>query len=369
MMNTVSAIPDFASLTEVILLPDDAIAWATNRGQTMTDRHEQWHSYLRSLAVIGVKQWLEAGVTSYIIQLDEQQPPDSSMVLQVNGLRVGVVPVGSVPPETVQLPQASVEGRLAMHLWILVEVHEELGQVRIVQALENQSICTQANARNANSDYLVPLIAFNQSPDRTLFYLSHLAQTVAQTSSEQTPPLAASTPVTAIGNQVMNVGRWLQDQLDEVARQFAWTLLDPLTPAVALRSPTQELETILTEIDPQGVTIPARARAAYTEVQVAGLPLRLYALIWNVFETATPEWSLLVFLGASPGDLLPSGLTLRIGDADSVLAQQTFFAASDATFLYAQVFGTWDESFTVTILPPDDGAPLTLPAFGFQPNL
>lgn len=363
MINTLPGLPDFATLTEVVSLPENAITWAMGMCQGITDSHEQWHSYLQALAVMGVKQWLEDGVTPYAIQCNDEQRPNSTMILQVNDLRVGVVPIGSLPTDTVLLRQSTVEGSLAMHLWILVEVYEELGQVRIVKALENQQVPPQASAQNANSDYVVPLTAFNLSPDRTLLYLSYWAQPL-----EQTRQSVENAPAPSISTRVMNVGRWLQDQLDEVAQQFAWTLLDPLTPAVALRSPTQELETILAEIEPQGVTIPVRARAAYTEVQVAGTPLRLYALIWNVFETETPEWSLLVFLGPSPGDRLPPGLILRICDADSVLTQQTFLADSDATFLYAQVFGTWEESFTLAILPPDGGTPLTLPAFGFQPH-
>ncbi|NER80928.1 MAG: hypothetical protein F6K42_15435 [Leptolyngbya sp. SIO1D8] len=87
-----------------------------------------------------------------------------------------------------------------------------------------------------------------------------------------------------------------------------------------------------------------------------------------MLTTNTPEWSLLVFLGPLPGEVLPLGLTLQIRDADSVLTQQTVAAGSEATYLYAQVLGTWEESFTLDILPPEGGTPLTLPAFGFQPD-
>ena len=250
------------------------------------------------------------------------------------------------------LPYVAVEGDQPMSLWLLVEVQEELGQVRVVQALENQQVVNQARSQTAEGDYRVPLTAFTVSPDRALLYLSYLPQALEQSvvtprDVESMAQPLMSVPATPLRTRVMNVGRWLQDQLDEVAQQFAWTLLDPLTPAAALRSPTQELETILSEIEPQGVTIPSRARAAYTEIQVADVPLRLYALIWNVFEGEIPEWSLLVFLGPSPGNQLPPGLILRICDADAVLTQQTFAPGSDATFLFAQVFGRWDESFTL----------------------
>ncbi|MGF1523526.1 MAG: DUF1822 family protein [Leptolyngbyaceae cyanobacterium] len=371
MVNTLSTMPDFATLAEVISLSDEAINWAMDRCRSIADGEEQWRSYLRSLALMGAKQWLEEGATPYTIQLNQQRP-NQPMVLQVNGLRMGVVPVGSLPPDTVLLPRNRVEAAQAVQLWLLVEVQEELGQVRVVQALENQQVASQYSCQTSEGDYRMPLTAFTLSPERALFYLSYLPQALEQTTA-QTSPAVEPTPQPVIATEpplrtrVMNVGRWLQDQLDEVAQQLAWTLLDPLTPAAALRSPTQELETILSEVEPQGVTIPPRARAAYTEVRVADMPLRLYALIWNVFEGEIPEWSLLVFLGPAPGDHLPAGLTLRICDASSVLTQQTFFAGSESTFLFAQVFGTWDESFTLEIVPPDEGASLILPAFGFRP--
>ena len=365
MITSSSALPDFASLAEVIPLPEAASDWAIHHCQTIADSNEQWQRYLRSLAVIGVKHWLEAGITPYDIQFDEQQLPDPATTLHVNGFRVGVVPIGSLPPETVFMPQSTVEGTQTMHLWLLVEVQEELSQVRVVQALEGCHVATQATACTAAGDYQLPLTAFTLPPDRALWYLSHLVPALVSVPVSQS---TASPAIASLSRRVMNVGRWLQDQLDDVAQQFAWTLLDPLTPAMALRSPTQALETILTSMEPQGVAIPARARAAYTEVQVANTPLHVYALIWTVFESTIPEWSLLILVGPAPDESLPPGLTLRISDAEAVLTEQTFAAESEATYLYTQVFGTWDESFTLEIIPPDGDQPMTLPAFGFQPN-
>ncbi|NJN20113.1 MAG: DUF1822 family protein [Leptolyngbya sp. RL_3_1] len=178
-----------------------------------------------------------------------------------------------------------------------------------------------------------------------------------------TPDL--STPV--LSAPVLNVGRWLNDQLDAVAQAFAWTLMEPLAPAMALRSPAQELAVILTELRPQGVEVPTRARAAYTDVQVAGLPLRLYGLAWSLFDTGLPEWSLLVFLGPSQGESLPVGMTLQIRQGEEILTAQTLAADTDSTYLYAQVLGGWDEQFILDVMPPG-GAPLTLPAFGFDPD-
>jgi hypothetical protein len=69
-----------------------------------------------------------------------------------------------------------------------------------------------------------------------------------------------------------------------------------------------------------------------------------------------------------PGDILPAGIRIRIHDGESVLVEETFSARSEAAYLYAQVFGRWDETFDLEIFAPHSDEPLTLPAFGFQPE-
>jgi len=360
MVSLLSTRPDFSSLAEVTVLPESVIEQAIRRCRSVTDGDEQWDCYLRSLAFAGVRHWLDAGSRSFHLQLNDQRPATPASFLQVNGWRVGVAIVNSLPPEAIALPQAAVQGNAPVDLWLLVAVQEELGQIQVLRGLESRHVAARATVLNPAGEFVLPLTAFTLSPDRILFFLNHLPAPAPQTASQRHSP--------TLGQAVMNAGRWLNNQLDDVAQQFAWTLLDPLTPASELRSPTQELETILQEVPPHNLQVPQRARAAYTEVAVAAVPLRLYALIWSVLESSTPEWSLLVFLGPMPGEILPPGIRIRIRDAESVLVEETFSARSDASYLYAQVFGRWDETFDLEIFAPQSDEPLTLPAFGFQPE-
>ncbi|WP_375340928.1 hypothetical protein, partial [Okeania sp. SIO2G5] len=59
---------------------------------------------------------------------------------------------------------------------------------------------------------------------------------------------------------------------------------------------------------------------------------------------------------------------LLIRDNDSVLVDERFEAHSSAAYLYGQVLGGWDETFTLDIFPPNATEPLTLPTFRFQPE-
>ncbi|MEM0978679.1 MAG: DUF1822 family protein [Cyanobacteria bacterium P01_H01_bin.58] len=360
MVSLLSTRPDFASLAEVTVLPESVIERAIRRCQGITDSDEQWDCYLRSLALAGVRYWLDTGSSSFNIRFNDQHPATPTSVIQVNGWRVGVVVVSSLPTGAVTIPQSAVAGAVPVNLWLLVEVQEELGQIQVLRGLERQHIAERATVLNTASEFVLPLMAFTLPLERVLFYLHHLP--ASPSSSEH----SLGSP--GIGRVVLNTGRWLNDQLDDVAQQFAWTLLAPLTPASELRSPTQELELLLQDIEPQGLSIPSRARAAFTEVTIAAVPLRLYALIWSVLADATPEWSLLVFLGPSPGEVLPSGLRLCIRDEQSVLVEKHFDAQAETAYLYAQAFGRWDETLSLDIFPPHDDEPLTLPAFGFQPE-
>jgi hypothetical protein len=95
--------------------------------------------------------------------------------------------------------------------------------------------------------------------------------------------------------------------------------------------------------------------------------MHLYALIWTLFESPTPEWSLVLFLGPAPGEQLPLGTRLIVRDATSTLADQTPTPGNEADYLYAQAIGTWDEQFTVTVELPT-GAVLDWPPFSFSPE-
>jgi len=129
MVSLLSTRPDFSSLAEVTVLPESVIEQAIRRCQGVTDGDEQWDCYLRSLAFAGVRHWLDAGSRAFHLQLNDQRPATPASFLQVNGWRVGVAIVNSLPPEAIALPQAAVQGNVPVDLWLLVAVQEELGQI------------------------------------------------------------------------------------------------------------------------------------------------------------------------------------------------------------------------------------------------
>ncbi|HEY9880396.1 MAG TPA: DUF1822 family protein [Leptolyngbyaceae cyanobacterium] len=346
------------------------VDWAVQICQSIADETQQWQTFLRAMALRGFCQWLAAGAVELNALWDETQPPPRGINCRVNGFRLCLLVMGGLSDEIISIPQNTVEGSNSAHLYVLIEVQEEFNQVSILGGLRHDQLRAYQQQTslvlNPDATYTVPVHLFDASPEQILLYLTCLNPAMLESLAVPAQPALPKLNLSG----VINVGRWLQDQLDAVTEELSWILLPPLAtePALAgMRSLTEELEAILTELEPVGVTVSPLARSAYRDLQSQGLPFRLYALIWPVFESATPEWSLFLFLGPTPGEQLPPGTRLTISDAGGTLAEQTLTPESVSAYLYAQVFGTWEEQFTAAIALPD-GTTLTLPTFVFEPD-
>ena len=65
--------------------------------------------------------------------------------------------------------------------------------------------------------------------------------------------------ITLLTQPAVNVGRWLWDELDELAQELSWALLPRFTPVTAMRSPREEFEAITLQLQQQGLEIPLQA--------------------------------------------------------------------------------------------------------------
>ena len=165
----------------------------------------------------------------------------------------------------------------------------------------------------------------------------------------------------------MNVGRWLWDELDELAQELSWVLLPNIAPASAMRSPTEEFEAIVNELQENGLAIPSQARGGYRDLPLAGYRLRLYAVTWPLVSSTVREWTLLLVLGTLSDTSLPPGLKLRVSDQTGILVERVLDADDNYPYFFTSVVGTWDEKFIVTVsLTPE--LELTLPPFAFNPE-
>jgi hypothetical protein len=172
-----------------------------------------------------------------------------------------------------------------------------------------------------------------------------------------------------ITQPAVNAGRWLGNELDELAQGLSWVLLPSFVPASGMRpmrSPEEEFEVIATQLRQRGLEIPVQARGAYQDILLAGIPLRMYAVTWHlVGESEQREWSLLLILGAPALSSLPADIKLRVSDQTGILDELGLNAESEDAYIFTRVVGNWDERFLVSVSLMD-GVEVTLPPFAFD---
>jgi Protein of unknown function (DUF1822) len=168
-----------------------------------------------------------------------------------------------------------------------------------------------------------------------------------------------------ITQPAINLGRWLWDELDEIGESLSWQLLN-LTPALEFRSPVEEFAVIKSQLQTQGIEIPIVARCGHHNFNLAGNPLRIYAVAWNSSTENDPNmWSLLLILGTPAPNTLPHNLQFRLSDRTGILTEQQVNPQQLNSYLFTAVAGTWDEKFIASVSIAD-GVEVTLSPFAFD---
>ena len=257
-------------------------------------------------------------------------------------------------PNPLNLPQAAdsdVRGQL----------ESLIPQLQSGQPLHRVLSWSQGAAILRNSDLLSWLYELQTNQPSQTNALASLRDRLNSTVSE-------------VARRSIDVKAWLANELDELAQNLAWSLLP--TPAFApsgLRdlevvnreSPAAEFEAIVTQLRASGEDIPEAAAGAYQDLAIANQSLRLFAIAWTIEEiSGTPEWSLLLVLGARPDSYLPQGAKLKIAEGNTLLDEKTVAEDTADSYLYTQVIGELEEEFTANITLNNDT--ITLPNFAFN---
>lgn len=355
--------------TETIMLSHTSTQWAQHVCRDIADADEQWHGFLRALAMAGFEQWLNQGGSQLSISYPKNTAPVMDATIQVGDFQLCILPMGVLEDDWVSIPATAVVGENAAHLYVLVEVHEEIEQVRILAGLRHDRL-KQDFQPHGTEAYVVPVSEFMISPERLLWYLNCLSpEAILQGASDD--KRTAATVLKEVAHGVINTGRWLQGQLDAVADELAWQLIPSLEPSYGLRGlrdgtrSQEKMPDILQTLQHQGVEVPANAAGACKAVRIGNMACELYTLVWELSETR--EWSLFVFLGLGTDEPLPVGLGLRISDENQALFEGVVKEDAATTYLYGQGIGDLDEQLIVEI-NSSDGETVTLQEFGFEPE-
>ncbi len=383
-------------------LLDAAIAWAAQLAQTAaglrtqpnaqadaqpnTQQTREWEAFLKALAIAGFEQWLGEGakplaITHTALATDAL---GRTIDLTVGDYRLCLVAMGSLSDDRVEISlegaAESLENAIA-HLYVIVEVQEEVNQVCILAGLRRDQLLRRVGreslqqARSSEEPLTVPVSYFDVGPEQILLYLSCLepaGETLKETSKEISRELTEQQSLvsgaikegrTAVTESVLSVGSWLQGQLDTAAEQLRWALLTPLSSA--MRPARESVDTVLEALSEQGISLPESARGVGGPISIGSCIFQTYAWVWPVETEGESEWTLFLLLGPQAGEILPEGIQLRVSDRAGVLVQEVLDHASSEAYLYTQVQGDRQEQFRASVILPD-GTEITLPAFGLE---
>ena len=377
-MNSIDISVDLEALPpRAIVLTEAQVEQARQRSRSVADPTQQWQIYLNTLSLLGFEQWLNQRASD--ISMDQAQNPIEQPYLIINDFKVCLIPVESQPDE-VEIPSIAIAApELAAHFYVAIAVYEEQSQIAIHSFLRHDQLTAQIQFLQPDIDnlYAIPISDFEDDLDRLLLYLrcsnpSAIPLPSNSLTANRQPLIANSYERTT---PFINIRRWLQNELDEVAQQLSWVLLPPIAREGSLRikvqagqqpSFTEDFDEIIKQLVRKGMTLPVDTRAAYQNMMIGTVAARLYAVAGAIITAEQPpEWSLLVILGPKLQRQLPRGTQLQVSDRTEVLVQQILSDQTEDGYLFAQIVGTWEEQFVVTLTVPD-GATLTLPPFGFQ---
>lgn len=330
------------------------------------DPSKQWQTYLNALALFGFETWLSQRDPELVLEKEQctvfhsQSNNIFNTICQliIGEFKLCLLSQGTLDDEKVTIAISAIDSpEYHAHLYVLVAVDEEQEQTSVEGVMrydQLQEFQRSGNLIASDGTYEIPLAWFDPDANHLLLYLRCL-----EPSAIQLPNTSRFTQLT---QSVIDVGLWLQGQLDEFSESLSWMLLPTPALATSFRSlPT--LDIIIEELQAQGLSIPNTARGASQNFNLAEHSLELYALAWLIEETT--EWSLLLMLGTPSEQPLPDGLKLEIRDGNGILGEQEIEPNSDQSYLYTQVIGEHDEQFIVTIALNSEQS-LTLPPFTFH---
>lgn len=136
-------------------------------------------------------------------------------------------------------------------------------------------------------------------------------------------------------------------------------------PAIKHILERSHLTSLVSRFNPTEIVFPPETTGFYTDLSIAEYKLRMYALAWTAVEAIVGA-GLSVFLILEPieGSYLPMDTRLTVKENNLLVDEPNLCWTGHPMYLYTQVFGAWEEAFTVEILLPN-AHPYELPSLAF----
>ncbi len=188
---------------------------AKNSSKDISGEKNQWRNYLNHLTLLGFEEWLQE-------QLPDIDIKKTGVNLKVGKFKVQLITVDNLIDDFVTIAQDNINSpQLAAHFYVLVEVLEEIEQLRIHGIIRHDELCKMSGNTN---DCKIPLSRFDNQVNNLLLYTRFLeADAIAI-------PNITGEVITNIAQSLVNLGKWWSGAFEE-----GWHSLEevftPQTPA------------------------------------------------------------------------------------------------------------------------------------------
>ncbi len=389
---------------EMITLKAEQIDLALQLSQS--EPNQKWSVYLNKLAQFGFENWLQKREPLLQISTPISTPSlENICQLQVGEFKVCLIPTNSFSESEIIIPRAILDlPEFAAHFYVPVGVAEDIELIGILGFIPYNQLAENQTQLYPLIDwtYAIPREWFNPETDELLLNLQCLAPSAiplpaipesrqaelnaVKTQLETLLPQAKNRPLWQVLNwnqakailthssllnwfknaqpsiaisellqlltqPTIEVGMWLQNQLDEVSQNLVWQPLSIpvmrgfLTTAAPSTSSVIELEDILNQLQDQyQIQIPLEAAC-----RRENLPndIQLYAITWR---RPHQEWALLLIATTSSETVYQTTMQWRISDETQVLIERKLYPELGQTYLFTQIVGDIGEKFLVNLM-------------------
>jgi hypothetical protein len=334
-------------LDQTVNLTPEQLQQAAQSGVLTPDPQMQWQTYLNTLALMGFQTWLNQRDAELSSNSQNQiHHLNAVSRLTINDFNICLLTQDSLEEDRIALPQINIEQSPDLaHFYIVMQVNEENEQVTVTKFIDYRALISNlseyAIILESNGTYIIPLDWFDSEPNNLLLYLRCLEGSIISLPIDKTKNTVPVARKPIVG--VINVGKWLQQELDEFAQSLSWILLPPGSPAMRESGFRSQYQSVLRELRDHGNPIPENIAGGFCNFTLQTLNLFLYAFTWS----ENSEWALLLILATDNDQFLPDGIQLKVSDSEGLLINKR----SDGSQAYLSVtaMGELRETFQVII--------------------
>ena len=213
---------------EVVELETEDFQQSAEISHKVIDEDLRWQTYQNALALIGFEKWLKQRKPELQINKNKSSTFQSQFVtkinavcnLKVNDLIVCLINRNNLIGELLAVTTAALDlPEFAAHLYVLIEVLEEQGQVMINGFLRYDQLNKYRESVNLqksqSEDYQLPLSLFKSEPNQLLLCLNFLTPNAIPLPVPVTLGMPYVTEVLGQASQsIVNLSRWLHGAFD-----------------------------------------------------------------------------------------------------------------------------------------------------------